>query len=180
MKRVTVNRIKEGIKNKKNILIVAVGVLGVLLLLLPELSDGAQRTKSAERDDSDGSRLRQELQSELGELVSSVDGAGNCRVLLTLDSSEEAAFATDTNIESVQDERTTEYAREESYVLIDGETGLRLKTLAPEVRGVAVVCEGGGDSRVKREVTELLSAALGIGREKIYVAKMTQKNGGRK
>ena len=87
----------------------------------------------------------------------------------------EQTFATDKKTESSNGERTTESSRDESVVLVDGDsgdTGLLVQTIAPMIRGVAVVCEGGGSAAVKREVTETVSAALGLSREKIYVAKM--------
>ena len=39
-----------------------------------------------------------------------------------------------------------------------------------EIKGVAVICEGGSDPWVQAEVVRLLSAALGLGTNRIYVS----------
>ena len=39
-----------------------------------------------------------------------------------------------------------------------------------EIKGVAVICQGGNDPRVQAEVVRLLSAALGLGTNRIYVS----------
>ena len=94
-----------------------------------------------------------------------IDGAGKSMVMLTLASDGEASYAADIRSESAVGERTTESSYEKTYLIIDGangETGLIQKTTAPEVRGVAVVCEGGGSAAVKREITETISAAAEI------------------
>lgn len=39
-----------------------------------------------------------------------------------------------------------------------------------EIKGVAVICQGGNDPRVQAEVVRLLSAALGLSTNRIYVS----------
>ena len=39
-----------------------------------------------------------------------------------------------------------------------------------EIKVVAVICQGGNDPRVQAEVVRLLSAALGLGTNRIYVS----------
>ena len=161
---------------KRNRLLILVGVIGVLLLLLSEAPGiGNGSAEPAEADGDLFSALQESTQRQLQKLIENVDGAGKTLVMVSFETNGEYDFATDKKTESAVGERTTESAREESVVLVDGssgDTGLLLKTVAPTIRGVAVVCEGGGSAAVKREVTEIIRAALGIGREKIHVAKM--------
>ena len=58
-------------------------------------------------------------------------------------------------------------------VEVNGEkTGLALSVASPEVRGVAVSCEGGGSARVRQEVSSLVCAALGVNASRVYVSKL--------
>ena len=41
----------------------------------------------------------------------------------------------------------------------------------PSVSGIGIVCEGGGDASVRSQLLSLLSAAYGIGSNKIYIAE---------
>lgn len=161
---------------KKNRLLILIGVLGVILLFL---SEAVGNSPSAEKKNDEArnrfSILQESTQKQVRELVESVDGAGKALVMVSFETDGEQTFATDKKTESSNGERTTESSRDESVVLVDGDsgdTGLLVQTIAPMIRGVAVVCEGGGSAAVKREVTETVSAALGLSREKIYVAKM--------
>ena len=159
---------------KKNRLLILIGVLGVILLFLSEAVGNSPEKKNDEAQNR-FSILQESTQKQVRELVESVDGAGKALVMVSFETDGEQTFATDKKTESSNGERTTESSRDESVVLVDGDsgdTGLLVQTIAPMIRGVAVVCEGGGSAAVKREVTETVSAALGLSREKIYVAKM--------
>ena len=70
------------------------------------------------------------------------------------------------------DKKTTSSGESSSYVTVgsgDRESLVYLTEKAPDIVGVGVVCTGGMDPTVRREVTSLLSAVFGIGSNKIYV-----------
>lgn len=178
-------KIKELVQNKKNLFIIVIGVLGIILLFVSEMTGKDVSEKNEQDDNVTIEQLQLQTEKKLTELISSIDGAGQTKVMISLDSDGENSFAIDKSFDKSVNERSTEISNDENYVVINrgsGSEGLKIKTVAPCIRGVAVVCEGGGDSVVKREITETVSAALGIGREKIYIAKMntTNFNGGRK
>ncbi len=133
-------------------------LLAVLLLLFGGgLGDAASQT---EQDGDLAARTeayRLALEEDLCALCSRVSGAGEVRVLLTLDGTERAVYATDTGSNGQRD-----------YVTSGG-AGLLLYREYPAVRGVAVVCTGGADARVQSELTRLLAATLGIGSNCIYI-----------
>ena len=52
----------------------------------------------------------------------------------------------------------------------EGEDGLPVSRIYPKVRGVAIVSSGASDISVKKEITELVAAALGISSSKIMVS----------
>ena len=49
------------------------------------------------------------------------------------------------------------------------ESPIYLSVKPPGIAGIGVVCDGGGDASVRRELISLLSAAYGVGTNKIYV-----------
>mgnify|MGYP006974622555 CR=1 FL=1 len=61
------------------------------------------------------------------------------------------------------------------YVIVDGssgEQGIVVRQSEPKIRGVAVVCEGGGNQTVKQQIIETVTALLDISSARVSVAKM--------
>ena len=84
---------------RRQTLIVALGLAGLALILLssllpekPEEKDGAQE-RSAVSSTADGSR--EQLESELASMLSSIEGAGAVRVMITMDTTAEDVYAVD-------------------------------------------------------------------------------------
>ena len=154
-------------KDKTPLLIVALGVLGMLLLLF----SGGEKKTEAKINTADPSASQEAVARQLEALLKTVDGVGKVKVCVTVDRLQADVYAVNT-------EQTSEPGRSqrsEKYVFTeDGSDtqGLRLYTVMPEIRGVAVSCEGGGSTVVRQEVTKLVSAALGIGVNRIWVTKM--------
>lgn len=145
------------LRGKWVLLLLAVG--GILLLLI----GGGQGDHAVQEDSGQAAAARAEayraaLTEELIDLCSEVAGAGRVRLVLTLAGGEESVFAADSTADGRMD-----------YVLSGGE-GLLLYRKNPTVLGVGVVCEGGRDPAVCRELTALLSATLGIGSNRIYIS----------
>lgn len=141
----------------KKPLVLVLAVAGVLLLLLGSSSFSAEPTETADLF-ADTESYRKALEEELTALCEKVRGAGKVHLLLTLDGTEEAVYA--------KDERQnggTDY-------VVSGGDGLLLYRKHPAVLGVALACTGGGDPTVRAELTALLSAALNIGSNRIYIA----------
>ena len=70
------------------------------------------------------------------------------------------------------DKKTTSGGESLTYVTVgngDRESPVYITEKAPTILGIGVVCTGGMDPTVRREVTALLSAAFGVGSNKIYV-----------
>lgn len=125
------------------------GVLGLALLLLGGLGGGDETARTT-ADESES--YRAVLTAEVGALCREVRGVGEVSVLLTLESGEQSI-----------------YAENESGYVTAGGGGLLLERRPPRVAGVAVVCDGGDDPAVREILTEVLSAALGIGTHRVKV-----------
>ena len=130
---------------------------GVLLLVFGG-ADGGTAAKQSETDLLAATEeYRLSLEKELTDLCASVRGVGRVELTLTLDGSAYAVYATDP------------VSGGEKYVTVGGAPVL-LSHEYPAVRGVALVCDGGDDPAAVSELTALLSAALNIGCNRIYIS----------
>ncbi len=157
-------------KDKKLLLITVLGIAGMLLLLF---SGGASDKQETKNTDYDIYTVEKNIEDKLEELLENVEGVGKVRVMVTVDSLEERTFAV--NTESESGENSYEYSDE--YVIIEesGDTnGLTLKITAPVVRGVGITCEGAASNIVKQEIIRLVSAALGVPVNRIWVTIMKE------
>ena len=121
--------------------------------------------KAEQADDSEVSYYTEMLENKLRELICAAEGVGSARVVLTLDGTGEYVYA--------KNEKTSDSSYAADYVIVTAENGgstVLLTEIYPKIRGVAIVCDGGGSDEVKKRVTELVSCALGISANKIAVS----------
>lgn len=150
------------LKKYKYLLIVAVA--GVALMLIP--IGGAEDNASGETPASvDNTR---ETEQRLKEALEKMDGVGRAEVVLTLKSSMETVYATDTRADSSE------------TVVISAGSGLQQAVVSvknyPRYQGALIVCDGGGSPAVRLEVTNAVAALTGLTADKITVAKRESGN----
>lgn len=134
----------------------AVGLLAMLLILLSELfpqTSAAGSTQNAKSAQS-STEYQAQLEERLERLISHMSGAGKTTVMVTLGTGEEMIYALDTQSGDMQSQQT--------HVLLEDGSALTETVCVPQVCGVAVLCEGGGDVRVAARITELVSALLDL------------------
>ena len=172
MKTEELERLFEKLKSdKKAVLIVAMGVLGMLLVLFSGSDDGTDSTRT-EQETAINIYSETELASSVEKLISTIDGAGKTKVMITYECYEETVYIYDKDEETQNDGRN-DISNE--YIIIDAgdkEDGLKSKILAPKIRGVAIVCEGGNNPKTKEMIITSISALLDISSNKISVAPM--------
>ena len=169
-------------ENRKKILWVA-GIAAMVLIglsvLIPSNKDTPQ-TAAAENADEETARYEEKLRERVLAIVSQIDGVGDAHVSLTLDSGIEYVYAKEEKQDTdMQDDTTggttTRASSEEKLIIVEDENGRKTalirKTLLPAVRGVVIVCDGGGDPLVVSAVTEAVKTALGINTSQVYVTK---------
>lgn len=156
-------------EKKRGNLLLCAGLAGLLLLAFSEWLPQKEKTQTTEALQQSASQAdyAAQLETRLRELISSVDGAGETRVMVTLQTGEQSVYATDKEATADGDTQT-------SHVLLGSSSALIETVNTPQVLGVAVVCEGGADAAVQRRVTELVAALTGVGTNHITVAKMAQ------
>ena len=140
-------------KDKKMLLLI--GVLGLVLLFWGRWGDDA---KAPESGLPTVEEYKASLESSLQALCEEVKGVGEARVLVTVDGTEVAVY--EKNVTATGETLATA-----------GGNAVLSYYVAPKVTGVAVVCDGGDDPMVKRELTSLLCAALSLGSNQVYVGK---------
>lgn len=165
----------------KNKIIIAVGFVGILLILLSEINFGSGENKDNKNPDMDYSSYVNSLNAELTELLSSIDGVGDCRVMITLRNTSESVYAKNSDSSSSDNSKSSS----DEYVIYDSENGdspILLKENFPDIEGVAIVCSGGDNIAVKEKVIKCVSALFNISSNRISVTKLNSKgdNNGRK
>lgn len=170
-----IEKIKDIFKKDKKLLIILIlAIVGILLLLVSELIPDTKSEISKE-DSQTMSEYAESMENKLKKIISSIEGAGNTDVMVTVDTSEENVFAKEikTDEESNENKKSTKYEYE--YIVIksgsNGESGMLLKVIEPNIRGVAIVCDGGDNPAVKEDIINTVSAVLDIKTNKISVCK---------
>lgn len=171
------NKIKETIHffseklkaDKKSMLIIAIGILGMVLIFASELTD----TDKTDVTVNEKALIYDETvrKEELEKIISEISGVGRAKVMITYECTRESIFACDT-IENTQ-EKDKKISSE--HIIVDSgntEEGLLIKEVLPKVMGVAVVCEGGDNPTVKNEITMLIKAIFDISSNNISISEM--------
>ncbi len=137
-------------------------ILGVLLLLFGGGvgRDVAEQEVSAEAS-AEMEAYARALEEKIRIFCQQVEGVGRASVTVSLESGYRRVYATEGA----------------DYVLVGSGSGrgtVYLTDQPPAIGGIAVICEGGGDAAVRRRLIGLLTAAYGIGANKIYIAPGTK------
>lgn len=130
----------------------------------------------------------EEMENKLKQVLSKINGVGKTEVIITVESSKELVVEKDQpytrdNLNETDAEGgsrvTTNMTDEENTVYVKDGDGNEIpfvsKEINPEITGVLVVCQGGGNEQVKKEITESLQALFHLDVHKIKVAKMNIK-----
>ena len=183
---------------KENMAIMA--LLGILLMVIaipvkktetqkdqtaaPENKSTASGTQETEEEDNTGGYAG-ELEERLESLLASMEGVGNVKVMVTLDSSREQVVEKDVPY-SMDTTKETDSAggsrdvvnskQEETTVYVTDQAGNKTpyisKTLEPAIEGVTEVAKGGGNAVVQKNITDVIQALFGVEAHKIKVVKM--------
>lgn len=154
---------------------------GILLLLIScgglSMGDGGSGQTAGEHENTgvlqekssdETLQLYKECtKEELVALLEGVDGVGHAQVMLTVRASNEKI--------TLKDNTNRENGSEEETVLIEdsdrNSSPYVVQEKEPVLEGVVVVCDGGDNAAVKREITDAVSALFQIESHKIKVMK---------
>lgn len=166
--------------DKKTAVVVLIGIAGIILLAATELMPSAEKAQKSHQAEETPiitcSQYEKDVEERLAGILSEIEGAGRVSVMVTLESTVESVYAKE---EKQSGGENKNY--EDEYVIIktdDGESGMLLKTAQPQIRGVAVVCSGGSSAVVRQNITNTVTAVLGISAARVNITAMKKDNGG--
>lgn len=169
--------IAEKIKSPK--LLVIIGISGMLLICLSSFIGGSNKSDNLPSGENvTAEEYREGLEKNVEDIVKSITGSDKVRVFITLESGIRYSYADineDTSAsKSESDSESNSSESKQTYITVKsadgGEQALLVATEMPEVRGVAVVCEGGDDETVSEKITNAVTAALNITSKRVYIA----------
>ena len=165
-----------------------VGLSGIALIFLSDYihpsSSSSQQTQSSSNAQS---TYEAQTASRLEDIIGRINGVGRVKVMVTLESGVENIYETDNKgttdkTQNGGDSNTQTQqsnSSESSHVIVDnvsgGQEALLTKQLQPEILGVVVVCDGGGNPDVQESVVNSVSTALGLPTNRISVNQMQSR-----
>lgn len=175
-----IERISEKTKLGKKLLLpvflLAAGVVGLLLSELPETSKASSAQVTTIASKSGEQEYIEQLEERLTLLISKIDGVGAVTVMITLESSVEDVYLHNFDYgENVDSGGKSNIEQKDEYVIVDdgqAEKGIVVRVNQPKIRGVAVVCDGGGSDVIRTRITEAITALLDVSSARVSVAEM--------
>ncbi len=173
------NDLFKNIKNiklsKKNMVLISSAVLIMFFLLGSEYIN-ADSTETVSREDTAqyATQYIEKTEEELETLLETISGAGDVKVMITLENCYENVYAKGYN--EKQNQNSQQYELDEEYIIVkkgsNNEECLVVKVYEPTIKGVAVIAEGGGNVQVKNAITQTVCALFDISSAKVSVEKM--------
>lgn len=154
----------KGKINSRTAVLILLGAAGLLLLLWGSFGGGEKAAARSNTDEIAAYGLY--LEEQAVRLCESVRGVSNVTVTLTLEGGFEQIYAADKTVSGV--------SQRIEYVKLGSGSGAELcavSVAAPRVTGIGVTCRGGKEPSIRAELTALLSAAFGVGSNKIYITE---------
>ncbi len=153
------------------------GLVGVILLLWGSQIFSGKKT-SASSDGTDAlsveipgktyevsvEEYRKALEGRIASICTQVTGAEDVYVIVSLEGGFEYVYACD--------ERTGSTGTERTYVTVGSGSSKALVFInerTPAITGIGVVCTGGNDPTVRKEIASLLTSTFGVGSNRVYV-----------
>ncbi len=167
-------KIKQfSIENKKQFAVIITVVIVFIFLVIFNSDNETIMQENIEVTTSSSlsslNDVQKEIEKQLEEIIGNINGTGNVKVMVSLDSSGEFVYAENSKKEDNGDKSSLDseiviYESDEG-----NDEGLIVSVKSPEISGVAVVCDGGNSSVIRAEITELVTSLFGIGSDRVYV-----------
>lgn len=168
-------------KPKKTNFLFLIGLIGIVLIFASSIfAPKDNNTKPTKENEQSEQEYILNLEKKLSTILKKTQGVGEVEIMITLESSTSYIYAqdeqNDTEIQNSQSQiQSQKSTYQNEHVIIENsgdEKPLVETSITPEIKGVAVVCSGGGDILVIKRVTDLISALLALPTNRICVTKM--------
>lgn len=157
--KVLKEKIKQWIGKYKYLALILLAGIG--LMLIPSGSKETRQTTQNILTATPTVSITEELET----ILSNIQGAGRVQVMLTVKSSEQTIYQTDTPSADKQD----------TVIITDEEraqSGLVQQIISPTYRGAIVLCQGADSASVCLAIKEAVSKVTGLDLSEISVLKM--------
>ena len=159
-------RIMDSVRKYRYVLLIALA--GIFLMVLPEKNASEKDAKTEQSEII----TQIDLQDDLAEILSKIEGAGKVDVLLTQSEGEKILYQTD---EDISTDTSSSDIRKDT-VLITGndrnETGLVRQINPPTYLGAIILCQGADKAGIRLSIVEAVMGVTGLTSDKITVLKM--------
>ncbi|MDD6208473.1 MAG: hypothetical protein PUB10_08150 [Clostridiales bacterium] len=177
------------------ILMIALSGLVLIVLSLPGTGQKSQNVSENKNNEQTESSLssgkdwcstedyKEQMESELEEILENADGISHVKVMITLAGSREEVVLKDTPCSqesssvsgNENQENSSQVSSEETTVLTEKEDGSTspyvLKVEKPDVEGILIIADGVENAETVTQITEAAEALFGIPVHKIKVMK---------
>ncbi len=180
-----INEYTEKILKSKKLtnIIIFLCVAGIALIFLSNYY-GKSNNKSDDSKENTAEAYKQQIENELTAVIQNIEGTGNVKVLVTLETGVEYVYENEeSNGTSMSEDYSGDSQKKmqksnsnnKNIILIDDGNGGKkplLKTeIQPTVKGVVVVCDGGDNEEVAEKIENLVTVALNISSKNVCVSK---------
>lgn len=167
----TVKKVTELIKSNKTIMLIILALIGILMITAGGMFQKSD--EDIEKDVFDEKVYIEDLEKRIGEMVSSIKGAGESRVVINIISTTESVYVKENKKSYDSSSEKSKSETEDSVLTMTDSSGneyaLVTKQIMPQIGGVTVVCDGGEDATVKASVINAVCTVLNIGANKVCV-----------
>lgn len=171
-----VTAVKEKLGTKK-VQYIAIIIIILAIVAIYFSSFGSESVTQEETE----AKVKQDLQQQLSEALSSVENAGKVKVVITYESSGELVpgYSSQTNTSTSEDgDKTNKTINEQSSPITVHENGgtsaLIVQEIEPEVKGVLVIAQGAGNIKVKMDLLNAVTTLLNVSADKVEILKMSE------
>lgn len=174
------NYLKNLKTGKKNIVLIVSAFVIIIFLFLTEFFNNSEKEiVSKENTEIYSLQYIEKTEKELENLLENINGAGEVKVMITLENCYENVFAKGYAEKNDNKTDSQKNESEEEYIIIkngsNNEECLVVKVYEPTVKGVAVIAQGAGNTQVRNAITQTVCALFDISTAKVSVEKMIEK-----
>ena len=162
--------ILAGLKKYKYAVLIL--LLGIALMLLPFGKKEEAPEAEVQEDTLTDEAYAQALEQRLEDMLCQVSGAGQVRVMLTLQTGSRTEYQTDTQI---SDSETQSQEERKTVILSEGSAYDKAAVSAvqyPRFQGALILCQGADQSTVRLSLVNAVAALTGLSSGQITVIKM--------
>lgn len=177
-------RLTEDKKYRRVLVFVGLGLIGLIFFsgFFEKNPKKIIETTVVEETSQTIATYTADLEANLEKMISKIKGAGVVQVMVTIEKGVENIYATERktskqvtkNKSSDFDTKNQENDNTETtYILLKdsdgGQKAVEVTQIQPVVKGVVVVCDGGGNVQVEQQIIDAVTTALDISSTKVCV-----------